>query len=230
MGQRGAGVKIIRSENELTAHLSDFQGDVIVQEYVDGYEYGVFYYRYPGEKAGHIFSITDKRLLKLTGDGQSTLEQLILMDDRAVCLARFHMRNHQEHLFEVPEKGEEILLVEVGTHALGAMFLDGKEIFTPELEIAIDRVSKNFKGFYFGRYDIRTSSIVDFKKGKNFKVVELNGVTSEATHIYNPGNSLWYAYKVLMRQWRIAFEIGAANRKRGIQPATSKQMLARLLK
>jgi hypothetical protein len=144
-------------------------------------------------------------------------------------MARFHMRKHQEHLFQIPAKGEEILLVEVGTHALGAVFLDGIEILTPELEMAIDKISKNFKGFYFGRYDIRTPSIADFKRGKNFKIVELNGVTSEATHIYSPGNSLWYAYKVLMRQWRIAFEIGAANRKRGIPPATNKQMLARLL-
>ncbi len=230
VGQRGAGVTIIRSEKELTNHLSDFEGDVIVQEYVDGREYGVFYYRYPDEKTGRIFSITDKRLLKLTGDGQSTLEQLILMDDRAVCMARFHMRNHQQRLFQVPEKGEEIPLVEVGTHALGAMFLDGKEIFTPELEMAIDKISKHFKGFYFGRYDIRTPSIADFKRGKNFKIVELNGVTSEATHIYNPGNSLWYAYKVLMRQWRIAFEIGAVNRKHGIQPAAPGHLIGLLFK
>jgi hypothetical protein len=71
--------------------------------------------------------------------------------------------------------------------------------------------------------------VKDFQKGYGFKIVELNGVTSEATHIYDPGNSLWYAYGVLMRQWRIAFEIGSVNRNRGIQPATSRQLLARLL-
>jgi hypothetical protein len=229
IGERGAGVAIVRSEMQLSDYLSTAAGDVIVQEYVDGQEYGVFYYRYPGERKGHIFSITDKQLLRLTGNGKSTLEKLILSDERAVCMAKFHMRNHKDRLYLVPEKGEIVPLVQVGTHCRGALFLDGESIRTPELEAAIDRVSKSFSGFYFGRYDIRTPSVADFQKGLGFKIVELNGVTSEATHIYDPGNSLWYAYGVLMRQWKIAFEVGAVNRSRGIHPATLRQLLARLL-
>ncbi|MEN8806191.1 MAG: hypothetical protein ABF291_01855, partial [Desulfobacterales bacterium] len=53
--------------------------------------------------------------------------------------------------------------------------------------------------------------------------------TSEATHIYQPGNSIWNAYRTLMRQWRIAFEIGAANRSRGVQPSSARRLLAALL-
>jgi len=49
------------------------------------------------------------------------------------------------------------------------------------------------------------------------KIVELNGVTSEATHIYDPKLSLFGAYRVLFEQWRIAFEIGYLNRTRGIR-------------
>jgi hypothetical protein len=78
-------------------------------------------------------------------------------------------------------------------------------------------------------HDIRTPSIEDFRQGRNFKIVELNGVTSEATHIYQPGNSIWNAYRTLMRQWRIAFEIGAANRNRGMQPSSARRLLAALL-
>jgi hypothetical protein len=59
----------------------------------------------------------------------------------------------------------------------------------------------------------------------NFKVIELNGVTSEATSIYDPQNSLRNAYKVLFRQWRIAFEIGEENRDRGLQPATFRELI-----
>jgi hypothetical protein len=46
-------------------------------------------------------------------------------------------------------------------------------------------------------------------------VLELNGVTAESTDIYDPGNSVVDAWRKLMRQWRLAFEIGAANRARG---------------
>jgi hypothetical protein len=60
-------------------------------------------------------------------------------------------------------------------------------------------------------------------------VVELNGVTSEATHIYDPSNSLLNGYRVLMKQWRIAFEIGARNRRQGVEPASVRQLF-RLLR
>ena len=65
----------------------------------------------------------------------------------------------------------------------------------------------------------------DFRRGRNFKVVELNGVTSEATHIYDPAHGLLHAYKVLFRQWRLAFEIGAQNRARGTRPTPLIELL-----
>ena len=227
-GERGTGVAIIRTRQQLADYLTRTTGDCIIQEFVDGFEYGVFYYRYPNETAGHIFSITDKRLLTVTGDGRSTLEDLILRDDRAVCLAPFHFNNHREHLFAVPSQGEIFRLVEIGTHCRGALFLDGRTLQTPDLESAIDAISKRYDGFFFGRYDIRTPSIEDFRRGMNFKIVELNGVTSEATHIYEPGNSIWSAYRTLMRQWEIAFDIGAANFRRGIPPSPPRKLLKAL--
>ena len=89
---------------------------------------------------------------------------------------------------------------------------------TEAMERAIDSLAQGFAGFYFGRFDIRTISLADFQQGQNFKIVELNGVTSEATSIYDPKNSLFTAYRVLFEQWRIAFEIGAQNRQRGTRP------------
>ncbi len=226
--QRGVGVDIIKSQDQLENYLARARGDTIVQEYIDGYEYGVFYYRYPGHKRGKILTITDKRPLKLVGDGQNNLETLILKDDRAVCMAPLHFKVHEKNLLEIPAKGEVIQLVEVGTHARGALFLEGNDVWTPELETAIDRISKGFEGFYFGRYDIRTLNIEDFMQGKNFKIVELNGVTSEATHIYDPQNSICHVYKVLMKQWKIAFEIGALNVARGAKQTSPKKLFSLL--
>jgi len=61
--------------------------------------------------------------------------------------------------------------------------------------------------------------------GRNIKIVELNGVTSEATHIYDPRFSLFDAYSVLFRQWRIAFEIGNLNYRRGTRPASVSELI-----
>jgi membrane protein DedA with SNARE-associated domain len=228
-GQRGAGVTIARSQQQLEECLAKANFDVIVQEYVDGHEFGIFYVRYPHKANGFIYSITDKKLISVVGDGRRTLEELILDDDRAVCMARLHLQKHEKNLYHIPPKGETVKLVEVGTHCRGALFLNGAAIKTKELEAKIDEFSKGFSGFYFGRYDIRTPSVADIKNGTGFKVVELNGVTSEATHIYDPANSLWEGYRVLMNQWRMAFEIGARNRKMGVEPVSVRHLF-RLLR
>ncbi|MFY9608809.1 MAG: alpha/beta fold hydrolase [Blastocatellia bacterium] len=224
-GQRGSGVAIIRSTEETDRYFSSAPVDTIIQEYAPGVEFGVFYYRQPDEKRGRIFSITEKRMPAVTGDGASTLERLILADDRAVCMAQFLLDKHKTRANEVPAEGERVQLVEIGTHCKGALFLDGSWIKTPELEARIDEISRSFQGFYFGRFDIRTPSVDDFRAGLNFKIVELNGVTSEATHIYDPRNSLIDAYRVLFEQWRLAFEIGAKNRERGVKPSSLRELL-----
>src|SRR5438876_5593802 len=126
---------------------------------------------------------------------------------------------------QVPAAGESVQLVEIGTHCRGAIFLNAGDTITPALEEVIDRIARSFEGFFFGRFDIRVPSRQDLMAGRNMKVIELNGVTSEATHIYDPKLSLFDAYRVLFRQWRIAFEIGNLNRARGVRPASVTELL-----
>ena len=220
-GQRGSGVVIVRSENALAAALAQSSVDTIIQEYVGGAEFGVFYYRRPSETQGRIFSVTEKRFPVVVGDGRRTLEQLILHDDRAVCAARLYLDRHRETLSSVPALGAAVPLAELGTHCRGALFLDGVQVLSPELVERFDRIAHGFDGFYFGRFDVRVDGGIDaFRAGRGFKIIELNGVTSEATHIYHPGTPLAAAYRVLMRQWQIAFEIGTENRLRGASPTS----------
>jgi membrane protein DedA with SNARE-associated domain len=228
-GQRGSGVAIIRTDEQLADYLTRTQTDTIIQEYVAGQEFGVFYYRYPEAERGYIFSITEKRFPAVNGDGHSTLERLILADERAVCMARTYFDLHRDELWAVPDADERVQLVELGTHCRGAVFFDGAWIKTTALVAAIDKLSRGFAGFYFGRFDIRTPSLADFKQGRNFKIVELNGVTSEATHIYDPQNDLATAYKTLFAQWRLAFAIGAQNRARGARATPLRGLLKLLL-
>jgi hypothetical protein len=227
-GQRGSGVVIVRSENALAAAMARSSVDTIVQEYVGGSEFGVFYYRRPSETHGRIFSVTEKRFPFVVGDGRRTLEQLILHDDRAVCSARLYLDRRRDALSSVPARGEAVPLAELGAHCRGALFLNGAAMLSPELEARFDQIARGFEGFYFGRFDVRVNGGIDaFRAGRGFKIIELNGVTSEATHIYHPRTPLAAAYRVLMRQWRIAFEIGAENRRRGV-PLTSVRTIVRL--
>jgi hypothetical protein len=225
-GRRPAEGSVANGDAILSGRTS--LATTIIQEYVPGAEFGVFYYRYPNARQGHMFSVTEKRFPHVTGDGKKNLETLILEDARAACMAKFYLNQLAPRLWEVPRPGASVQLVELGTHCRGAVFLDGSWIKTEALEAAIDRISKTYDGFHFGRYDIRTPCVEDFKQGRNFKVVELNGVTSEATHIYDPKNSLRDAYRVLLAQWRIAFEIGKQNSQRRATQ-TSLSSLANLI-
>jgi hypothetical protein len=223
-GQRGSGVSIVRSSEQLREYLKHASYPVILQEYVPGEEFGVFYCRYPGTAQGRVFSVTEKRMPIVCGDGRRTLEELVLADDRAVCIAEFYLHKNSERTQQVPAAGERVQLVEIGTHCRGAIFLDGGDTITPDLEETIDRIAHCFDGFFFGRFDVRVPSRQDLMAGRNLKIVELNGVTSEATHIYDPKLSLFDAYRVLFQQWRIAFEIGDLNRALGTRPTPARAL------
>ncbi|HZN54807.1 MAG TPA: alpha/beta fold hydrolase, partial [Candidatus Polarisedimenticolaceae bacterium] len=179
-GQRGSGVVVARSWETVDDYLERARYDVIVQEHVPGVEHGIFYYRFPSEPRGRIFAITRKEMPVVTGDGRSTLEELILADPRTVPMARAYLTAQEARRSDVVPEAARVELVELGTHARGAYFYDGADLATPELEEAVDRISRSFDGFYFGRYDVRSASTEAFRRGA-FKVIELNGVTSEAT-------------------------------------------------
>ncbi len=216
-GERGSGVAILHDAAQLRDYLERHPLPSIVQEFVPGLEFGVFYVRRPEEPRGKIFSITDKRFPELIGDGVRTLEQLILEDRVALPMSEKYLARFGDRAYEVPDDGERIPLIDVGTHALGSVFLDGDDLITPELEEEIDRVSQQFQGgFYFGRFDIRVSDLMAFQKGQGLRIIELNGVSSEATAIYDPRHRLVHAYRVLFRQWKLVFEIGAENHRRGL--------------
>jgi membrane protein DedA with SNARE-associated domain len=227
VGERGAGVAIVRSEHEAAAYLASATYDVIVQEYIAGREFGVFYRRHPHEAAGRIISITEKKLPALSGDGRSTLERLILSDPRAFCLHAAYLRGAQHRASYVPAEAERVQLVEIGSHCRGAIFVNAAHLRTPALEAAIERAARAHPGFYFGRFDVRSESIAEFCDGR-FKILELNGVGAEAGHIYDSAVTLREAYAAMLRHWRDAFAIGAANRRAGAVPASLEDIRAAL--
>jgi hypothetical protein len=228
VGERGTNVSIVRTEEELCDAIGRSSVDLIVQEYVAGLEFGLFYSRLPDEEQGHLTSITEKQFPVVKGDGVSTLEQLILADPRAVAMAPAYLQRNSNAAERIPAAGELVQLVEIGSHCKGAVFLNGARLWTAKLEAEVERVSRCFPGFHLGRFDVRSPSI-EALQGGEFRVLELNGVSSEPTHIYDPTVSLFATYRALFRQWRTAFAIGAAIRKRGLRPASVRQLLQLLL-
>jgi hypothetical protein len=219
VGQRGVGVKLIRSQEQAAAYLQQTTAPLVVQRYAPGpHEIGVFYYRLPNEERGRIFAITEKIFPTITGDGQHAIEELVWEDDRARFVAETYLQRLAERRSEILHSGETMKLVEAGNHAQGCIFRDGAHLWSEELERRIDEISRRLDGFFIGRYDIRYASHEDLRAGHNFQIIELNGAASEATSIYDSRNSLFAAYRTLFHQWELVFKIGAANRQRGYRP------------
>jgi len=207
-GQRGSGVSIIRSLDELHRYLRLTTTKVLVQEYVSGEEFGVFYIRHPESDQSQIFSITEKTFPVVYGDGLQTLEQLLMANPRTHYMAEFLLALHADKLGLILDNGEAFKVVEIGSHCRGSVFFDGNHYISPQLLEAIDSISRKVEGFNFGRYDIRVENTSLLSAGEKFKILEVNGVTSESSNIYDPKNSVFRAYKILCQQWFHAFKIG----------------------
>jgi len=219
--QRGAGFRKIQSFDEAERYVELVSAPVLLQRYVAGpKEAGIFYYRFPDERRGHIFGITRKRFPIVRGDGVQTLRDLILADPRARVLAPTYLERFEAQASRVLEVGEHVRLVEAGNHCQGCIFEDGSDLQTEELRHRFDEISRKLPGFYVGRYDVRYNDDNELRSGSGFKIIELNGAASEATNIYDASNSLWSAYKTLYHQWELVYRIGAANRCRGNRAAS----------
>ena len=215
-GQRGAGVKRVRDLVDVENYLRGLPAAVVAQTYHPGpFEAGIFYYRLPGEEIGHVFSVTDKVFPVLVGDGLRTLEELIWRHPRYRMQARTFLARYEKERGRILSKGEKLPLALAGNHCQGTMFRDGSHLITPELERAVDAFARRFPGFFIGRFDVRYPDVANFKAGRNLAIVELNGVTSESTNIYDPSWTLFAAYRTMFRQWSLLYQIGNANRRRG---------------
>jgi hypothetical protein len=223
LGERGFMVKRISSESDVASYLSKMKHNFIAQELIDlPLEFGVFYFRLPHQSKGIVSSVVMKEMLSVTGDGASTLEALILKNDRAKLqwsTLKFVFAERWRHV--IPQ-GEVVELVSIGNHCLGTKFLNGSHLINERLSNTFDNISKNIDGFYFGRFDLRCATLEDLYNG-NVKILELNGCGAEPAHIYHPGFSLFQAIKVLLRHWKNIFLVARENVERGTPYVSFKE-------
>lgn len=215
LGERGWRVKKISRREDIDAYLNVINMPFLAQAYVPlPLEFGVFYVRYPNEPKGRVTSIVGKEMLSVVGDGVHTLRELILGKDRAKLQWEKLRLNYQSRLDEVVPKDTKIELVSIGNHCLGTTFLNANHLITDRLSDSFDAISQTIDGFYFGRFDLRTSSLEDLEEGR-VMIMELNGCGAEPAHIYHPGFPLTEAMRVLFRHWSDIYRVSSENHRRG---------------
>ncbi|OEE34448.1 D-alanine--D-alanine ligase [Vibrio genomosp. F10 str. ZF-129] len=218
LGCRGAGVQLLRSPEHLHGYIKAFPSNArfLLQEKAPYQaEAGVFYVRYPGQKQGEIISMTLKYAPSVIGDGVSTLKQLIEQCPRAGQLSHLYFPRHQDKLDWVPEKSEEFPLAFAGSHSRGSIFRNGNHYISPMLTKKLDEIFDDLAGFHYGRLDIKFEDIDQFMAGEKFTILEINGASSEAAHIWDCNTPLKEIFSTLLKQYRILFDIGAQQKRLG---------------
>ena len=239
-GERGSGVRVIRTEDDLLSFFEQTPAEAIVQKFHPGpLECGITWVRdpahvdrdpAPGQRVGRIFMINRKRFPETRGDGRSTLRELIWKDRRLRIQRDVFFERNAARLDEVIPEGETVRLGQAGNHSQGCRLTDGDDLITPELEDAIDAVARSFRGIGghgvdLGRFDVRYESDEKLRAGTGFVIVELNGVTSEPTSMYDPEWSPLDAYRLLYRQWNLLYTLGARRIRAGHEPITWRTLI-----
>lgn len=215
VGMKGLLFRKIDNEQELRTYHQKVPCQYLVQDLVDyPLEISVFYYRYPGEPKGVITGFIQKDLMVVVGDGKSTLWELINEHPNARHRLEEMRVKHKEHLDTVVPAKEKYILTYAANLNRGAKFTNLQHLIDEELLALFDRLSHQ-TSFYYGRYDIKCSSVEDLKKGRNFSILEFNGSGAEPNHVYHSGYSLFGAYKVFLMHWKVLYRISKINARLG---------------
>lgn len=226
VGERGTSVVKLLSDENLKEYHESIGANYLLQEFISyPIELGVLFSKMPNEKFGSVSSVTLKEFLTVRGDGHSTIETLILNNTRARFQLEALRNRLGENLQEVLPEGEKRILEPIGNHCRGTKFVNANHLIDARLHTVFSKIADSFDGFYYGRFDIKVDSIEDLYAGKNIRIMELNGVSSDPGHIYDPRYYIWEAYRDLKWHWNRVAEISIANQKRGIKPLPFKEII-----
>ena len=219
VGLRGTAVKKIETEKELKNTLSSISYPFLVQELVSySNEIGLFYVKLPNENEGKITGIVSKEFLTVIGNGKATIKTLLLENPRFAFQLDTLAKDNKIDLNYIPTEGEKVTLVPFGNHCRGAKFIDESHLISKELTATFNTICNQIKGFNYGRMDIMFDNFSDLENGKHFKIIEINGVISEPTHMYDPKHSLFFGWKELLRHYKYLYKIAKFELKNGKKP------------
>ena len=223
VGCVGKGIAKLSCAEDVEKKTPRLLGDYILQKFTfNEYECGIFFIRQNGQ--ARITGINQKHFPTVIGNGRDTL----------LTLAQQHERYSQHwdaflqdlDLSQVLPEGEQKRLSFIGSHTLGCKFTDDIELLTPELEAAIFSFFASQPGFNFGRVDVKAVDQQALQRGE-FVVIEVNGVASLPTHMFDPKFNVLQAYKIFFEHAKYLAQIAKEHKHRPMQLLPYREVLAR---
>jgi hypothetical protein len=216
VGCRGMMVKKVHNLEEVYEHTFRFPTDFLIEEFIDyPVEAAVLYWKNPETGESGIQSVAGKAFLTVIGDGRLAVECLLKQNPRGVLQVERLQKEKPELLKYVPQSGEKILVEPIGNHCRGTQFLNYNHLITQEMVAAFDKIQADLPGCYVYRLDLKTPSVSDLQAGQNIRILEINGVSSDPAHIYDPNIPFFEIWAAYIRLWQKIFEISTALHRQG---------------
>ena len=223
-GMQGVLFRVLKDEQTLKQYHEAIGDAYILQAFVQlPMEFSVFHIRYPGKTKGIITGMVAKNYLHVTGDGKKTLKELVSVHPIAKYQIEEMKSKHAENWDSVPASNKDYVLNYAGNHRVGARFINLNKEVDQKLCDVFDKISNEAGEFYFGRYDLKCTSLEDLKNGKNISILEYNGAGAVPIHIFDCGLSYWGGLKETVKHWKHLYTIGKINYKRGVRYWTWKE-------
>ncbi len=232
IGFRGLLVKKIENKTELIQYLEKCNSiDLIIQEFISyPLECGLLFYKIPNEKTGNISSLTFKKFISVTGDGITNISALIQKNNRTKKYIHLLKELNESRFYSIPPKGKIIQLGYIGNHSKGTQFINAKKHISNTLIETFNQINKQINGWDYGRIDIKYNSFEELEIGKSFTILEINGIISEPTHIYDSSNGTYIkSLKEICKHWRIIYTIATSNIKKKRPPSQNLKHLIQSL-
>ncbi len=227
VGERGQGVARVEDEVSLVHALVGAQQDMLLQAMAQGeHEFGLMFMKDTESGRTELLSVCGKRFLGVVGDGVSTVEMLLLRSCRGSRQVDRLRRSSRVPLHYVPAPGERVTVEPIGNHCRGTVFFDACYLKGPALSAAMERLLSSTQGIHYGRVDVRAESEEALRAGR-FTVIELNGVSSEPGHIYDPAYSIFRCWAELVRHVRRLGPLSEQLQRAGHAPTDLHALVVR---
>ena len=212
VGLKGLLFRKVEDEEKLLLYHQKVPVEYVIQEMIEApLEVSVFYYRYPDQQQGVVSGFVQKDMMQVTGDGKTTLWNLILAHPKAAHRLEEMRIKHEKSLEQIIAEGEKYILAHAANLNRGASFTNLKSLIDDRLLSIFDRLSNRCR-WYYGRYDLKCNSIEELKEGK-FIILEFNGAGAEPNHVYNAGYIWTEALKEFAHHWKVLYGIGRYNNR-----------------
>jgi len=210
VGLVGKGILKLHDDNEARARIQQLSGSYLVQRFTTNQcEWGIFYCRSKG--IPQITGINRKHFPAVIGNGVDTLQMLAENHERFTDHWRTFLQYHDTT--RIPAAGESVTLSFIGSHTMGCMFTDDIEVLTDDLPQAVFDLFEDQPGYNFGRIDVKAESEAALQRGE-FVVIEVNGISSLPTHMFDPAYTVIDAYRIFFEHGKRLASIASEHRQK----------------